>query len=411
MKSIYKLKNNYRLRAAVYSFIFLIFLLQIKINAEEQRDLREGITDYTSDENRWGFLPRFKMNPDTGIGTGIKLKGANVFGTPLYFDITNLITTAHYQIYETTVTAPRLGSGDDYWYASVFAELDLIPEMRFFGIGNNTKNYMDNERDDKTGNESTLSYKNLDTRLLAGRCVGGMFFIAIEPLYREVRTGRSGNENLAQATDVYKNIDGTAGGRSAGLKLSLIMSDRDNQWRPVSGSRIEISADNRGSYFYSDFNYTKVSADVRKYINIFGGYNILALHLKTESIAGDFNDTPWWDMPYIGGRDTLRGYWEGRFRGSGIILANTEYRFHLFDVSFGIFGHHLEYIFDGSLFFDAGRAFTPDDNWNDSPREGWKYSGGFGMKLSTPPALTGRLDIGFSAEMKYAVYFNFGTVF
>ncbi len=389
-------------------FILIIFP-GLNLHAEEQRDLREGITAETSEENRWGFLPRFKMNPDTGIGTGVKLKGANVFGTRLFFDIANIITTTKYQIYETTVTMP--GSGENCWYASAFAEFDLIPDMRFFGIGNDTKNYMDNETDGRIGNESTLKYQNLDSRLLVGRRLKKIYFIALEPLYREVWTGRGDNGKLPQASDVYENIEGTGGGRSAGARLSLIISSRDDQWRPVSGSRLEVCADNRGRYFGSDYNYTKLSGDIRKYINIYGDYNVLALRVKTEGIAGGINDVPWWDLPYVGGRDSIRGYWEGRFRGKSIILTNAEYRFHLFDLSFTVLGHGLNYTFDGNLFLDAGRAFTPDDSPDDTPLKNWKYSGGFGIRLSTPPGLMGRLDIGFSEEMLYAVYFNFGTVF
>ena len=406
-----KTKNNFSELPSISILIFLIFFFPLTAFAEDQRDLREGITGETSEKSEWGFLPRFKMNPDTGIGTGIKLKGANVFGTRLYFDIANIITTTRYQIYELSITAPRLGSGEDYWYATAFAEFDLIPDMRFFGIGNDTKNYMENETDRKTGNESTLKYKNIDTRFVAGRCVRKIFFVALEPIYREVWNGRGDNNNLAQTIDIYKNLDGTESGRSAGLRLSVIMSTRDDQWRPSSGSRAEMNADNRGPYFGSDYNYTKLSGDIRKYINICGDYNVLALRLKAEGVTGDPEKVPWWDLPCIGGRDSLRGYWEGRFRGKSIILTNAEYRFHLFNVSPTLFRHELKYIFDGNIFFDAGRAFTPDDGWDDTPQKDWKYSEGFGIRLTTPPGLMGRLDIGFSREMKYAIYFNFGTVF
>ena len=57
--------------------------------AEEQRDLREGITGEISEETHWGLLPRFKLNPDTGLGT--------VKGGTLYPLLGRLESTGHVQ--------------------------------------------------------------------------------------------------------------------------------------------------------------------------------------------------------------------------------------------------------------------------------------------------------------------------
>lgn len=391
---------------------FLIFLLIIlPANAEEQRDLREGITGKLTEETRWGFLPRFKMNPDTGTGTGVKLKGANVFGIPLYFDIANIFTTTRYQIYETTATVPRIGSGKDYWYFNIFAEFRQIPDMRFFGIGNTTENCMDDQTDNKTGNESTLEFKNIETRVTIGKSIDQEYFIAIEPSWRRVSTGDGENENLPQAVDVYSGLTGIKTENAPAILISLIRSTRNDQWRPSKGSRIELAIKNTGHFSESDYDYSKLTADLRRYFNLFGEYNILAVHARFENLYGSFDNIPWWDMPSAGGRDSLRGYWEGRFRGKRSLLANAEYRFHLFNVSLKLLGLRLQYVFDGNIFYDTGRVFTPGDDMDDKPAAGWKKSGGFGVRLTTPPNLMGRLDIGFSEEMKFALYFNFGTVF
>ncbi len=391
--------------------IYNMFFNPCILYAEEQRDLSEGITEKVPEKSKWGFLPRFKMNPDTGIGSGIKLKGANVFSLPVFLDLANLFTTTRYQTYEFTLTVPGIGSGEDYWYVTAYAGFYLIPDMIFFGIGNNTKNFMSAVNDNRIGNESVHEYKNIISRILIGRRFKKKYFIALEPFFNKVWISESTEKELPQTGDKYADLRGTHGGTSAGFGIYLVRSTRDNQWRAKSGSRIEICGENTGPHTGSDYSFSKIAGDIRKYIGLFGEYNVLALHLRAESIIKDYERIPWWEMPYIGGHDSLRGYWEGRYRGKRIIFINGECRFHLIDISLNLFDMKFKYTFDGNLFFDAGRSFTPDNDYDNSPQKNLKYSGGFGVRLTTPPNLMGRLDIGFSKEMKFASYFNFGTVF
>ena len=73
---------------------------------------------------------------------------------------------------------------------------------------------------------------------------------------------------------------------------------------------------------------------------------------------------PWWELPAIGGRDSLRGYWEGRFRGRRSVIANGEFRYHIIDIPLRFWIVDVKLVIDGSFFADAGRVFTADDMEN-----------------------------------------------
>jgi len=394
------------------SLIFLLMCMS-SVFAEEQRDLREGIIGEYPKETTWGFLPRFKMNPDTGMGTGIKLKGANVFGTPWLIDIANIFTSNQFQTYEALAMLPRFGACEcgSYWYFMAFVEYDLIPDMRMFGVGNDTENEMFDEEDKKVGDEATVKYSNVAPRLTLGKHLGKSYYLAFQAFYREVWLDKSVNDDLPQAKEVYADLPGIEGGKTPGLAIAFLRSTRDDLWRPTKGSRLELYAEEVGPYFGADFDFTRYGADVRKYILLFGKYNVLTMHIRAETMEGEFDEMPWWELPYIGGKDSMRGYWEGRFRGRGSVLSNTEFRYNIWNPTLKLRKKRIPCNIDGNVFFDAGRVYRYSFDWVEEGLHDLKYTGGFGLRFTTPPGLMGRMDIGFSREQSFATYFNFGTVF
>ena len=122
------------------------------------------------------------------------------------------------------------------------------------------------------------------------------------------------------------------------------------------------------------------------------------------------SSTPWYELPSIGGEDSLRGYWEGRFRGEGSIGGNIELRNKLFQFMLDAFFIHKLIIFDSVLFFDTGRIIEENNDYITHVKH-WKYSYGIGLRFFTSPGLMGRMDIGFGPEEPFAAYINFGTVF
>lgn len=395
---------------SVISLCLLVWVIAPTV-AEEQRDLLEGITGTIPSESEWGLLPRFKVNPDTGYGTGLKLKGQNIFGTPLMIDIANIYTTNEYQIYEFLLGAPRIMAKEDSWlYLMLYGEYDLIPDYRFFGIGNNTENEMDDPDDEEVGDESSFEFEMALARIVLGYHPGMNLYIALEGFYKEVWLDSGDNDDLPNGMIKYALLPGTKGGKTSGMGIALIYSTRNDQWRATEGQRIELKFEDVGSHFGADYDFSRFVLDYRKFIHLFGKYNVLALHARIDALEGVDSEIPWWELASIGGRDSIRGLWEARFRGKSSVLGNAEFRYHIMDLKSTKY-KFIDFIIDGNLFLDVGQVFLNEKVINDGLALDYHSGYGFGFRFTTPPNLMGRMDIGFSTEQQWAFYFNFGTVF
>jgi len=400
---------------AVMAALFLL-MTAFTARAEELRDLREGVTGEQPAETKWGIVPRFKFNPDTGAGTGVKLKGQNVFNTRLILDLANIYTLTSFQTYELLLMEPRLMARQSSWlYIMAFAEYESTPDFRFFGIGNETDNRSSDDREGNfsgAGDESSYFYKNLQAHLTLGWRPGGNLYLAVEPFYRRVWLGDTRNEDMPNGKSKYAGLPGNNGGVTPGVGLSIIQATRNNQWRPTDGYRLEFHFEDVGGWSGADFDFSRYMLDYRYYKLLFGTYNVLALHLRGETLAGHDSLIPWWDLPSIGGRDNMRGFWENRFRGKSSALANIEYRYHILHFKNNIRKIHLDLDCDGNVFYDMGQVFVNEKEFNESLSMKLHNTYGLGFRILMPPNLMGRLDIGKAGEeAKYAFYFNFGTVF
>ena len=105
---------------------------------------------------------------------------------------------------------------------------------------------------------------------------------------------------------------------------------------------------------------------------------------------------PFYLMPYLGGRDTLRGFREYRFRGPHVMLVQAEYRFEIWS---GL---------EGALFYDAGKAELKRSDLNFQNLE---KDYGIGFRFNTDNGVVVRVDSGFGSSDGKHLYITFGGVF
>jgi outer membrane protein assembly factor BamA len=120
----------------------------------------------------------------------------------------------------------------------------------------------------------------------------------------------------------------------------------------------------------------------------------LALHLQTSATAGDL---PFFSLPMLGGRRTLRGYIEGRFRDRSSWHATAEYRFWVLPRGFRIpFVETMRVERVGlALFGDVGSVA---DDWPEIFSSRVRASLGVGLRLTLERAAPFRVDVGFSGD-------------
>ncbi len=231
------------------------------------------------------------------------------------------------------------------------------------------------------------------------------------PLYREATldvTGYAGigYEQPVENRDNLINDDlptGIGGGWTNRLGIGMIWENRDNDYAATRGNRFEIRAKWAPPFLLSDYPMALIDADIRQFVTIPTSWLHPVLALRAAG-SHAFGNIPYWNMPYLGDDQTIRGYPVYRFRGDAAVFYNIELRTWLYEHPY------LEFNFGIHAFHDSGRVFTAGDGVRELFRDYHRtFGGGIAMALFDPGFIV-RFDAGFSEEM-YRLYMNIGYMF
>lgn len=128
--------------------------------------------------------------------------------------------------------------------------------------------------------------------------------------------------NIVEYEDISDNK-----GLQSGIGITLAYEGRDNRYNPNKGSYALLQSSVFESWTGSDFEFTKWSVDLRKYITIFPKKLILAGQLYTENVSGD---VPIHALAFLGGTSRMRGIYEVRYRDYSSSSGQLELRFLLY---------------------------------------------------------------------------------
>ncbi len=115
---------------------------------------------------------------------------------------------------------------------------------------------------------------------------------------------------------------GATGYLASGIGFTCYSDTRDNVYFPFKGNFIEFSGLINHSAFGSEYNFTNITLDARKFVQLWNE-NILAFQLFLHSNDGS---TPFRMMGTIGSESYMRGYYNGRFRDYNAVSFQTEFR-------------------------------------------------------------------------------------
>jgi hypothetical protein len=207
--------------------------------------------------------------------------------------------------------------------------------------------------------------------------------------------------------DEFPGVFAAAEDHSLGwLELELRYDTRDSQRQPYRGFSLGVSIDS--ALIQSDWDlgtiFTLEAIEIVPLPPLFhdGGdareenppTDTLALQLQTSETVGDL---PFFSLPSLGGRRTLRGYIAGRFRDRASWHASAEYRFWILPRGFRIpFVDSTRVERVGlALFGDVGSVA---DDWPEIFDSRVRASAGIGLRLTLERAAPFRVDVGFSGE-------------
>ncbi|HEY4107697.1 BamA/TamA family outer membrane protein [Puia sp.] len=191
-----------------------------------------------------------------------------------------------------------------------------------------------------------------------------------------------------------QNVLGRNGYHISGLGLSLTYDTRNNAFSPDKGMMAQFYFDHFASVFGSDYQYTSYVIDLRRFLRIYK-QQVLAIQ-----IFGSFNtgETPLRSLSYLGGANTMRGYYAGRFRDKNAAVVQAEYRFPLF------------WRIGGVGFADAGNV-GPELTDINFRHFKYSYGGGLRVALNQKEKLNLRLDYGVAKGSSQGFYLQLGEAF
>jgi outer membrane protein assembly factor BamA len=117
-------------------------------------------------------------------------------------------------------------------------------------------------------------------------------------------------------------IPGSRGGQLSGFGASLDWDTRDAVIFPRKGVFLQFTADTYGAMTGSDFTFTGLKFDFRKYVPV-ATDQVLAIQALFRSGSGE---VPFHKLALLGGESLLRGYYRGRYRDRDILAVQAEYR-------------------------------------------------------------------------------------
>ncbi len=287
------------------SFIFAIVCFLSAIALAEDSIPSIG----TKQKVRVKLLPNGYYRPETRIAVG---------AFALFTFKPNLSDTiSRWSYWKSTfvVTQNRQLAFENDWLVffkkekvSFYGAMDIMqfPEF-FYGIGDNTN---------KDSAEFYQLNRVVQNSLLL-RKINGFYFAGLN-----FDTQYLFGYNPDRAIERHSSALGTRGYFSNGIGPTFLVDSRDNGLMPKKGWYNEVTINVHHKYTLSDYHFTNVILNSRKFITVFKKC-IWATEGYFNFNAGD---VPFRSNPAVGGMRFLRGYYTGRFRDKNLVVLQSEIR-------------------------------------------------------------------------------------
>jgi outer membrane protein assembly factor BamA len=292
-------------------------------------------------------------------------------------DMSAAVSWNYYTMAQAAFELPHLAH--DRLSLGVQARYQDALAIDYFGLGNHSPQ----------GDQTAYRFKNFD--LLASGRVQANRWLALEG-----RVGWIPRPNLSAAAGrvtvpdtVDRFTEATAPGITtqpalAHADVSVLADSRDHPGHPTDGGLYRATA-----AIYSDrdggaYSFRRYEVEGAQFVRLRTPKWILGLHawgVFSDASAGA--TVPFYLMPTMGGKNTLRGFYSYRFHDNNMALANVESRWALLT--------HM----DAALFGDFGEvAHTASDfGFHDA-----RHSFGAGVRFHNATSTLLRIDAGHSAD-------------
>lgn len=338
---------------------------------------------------RDGWHPKLgRLTTGSGFAVGVGVRNRDIFARHGTLEMFAAGSFRKYWAIEARATFPDLARGRIL--AEAVASLREYPNENFFGIG------PDSRQADQT------------TFMLRTARAGGRAAFKLAPLttfgggldFLTPRVGRGRDRHHPSLPDLFE-LSAVPGmdTRTDFLRSSAFVEvdyRRPKNARQGGLYRVELS-------HYDDrhdgrFTFNRTDVDLRQYIGLLAGRRVIALRgvVSSSTAAAGSDGVPFYLMPFLGGKDTLRGFRNYRFRGPHMLLLQAEYRWEIWS---GL---------EGAIFYDTGKVA---EKRRDLDLDGLQHAYGFGFRFNTDSAVVMRFDAAFGSRDGKRLHMTLGGAF
>lgn len=268
---------------------------------------------------------------------------------------------------------------ETHYFFGGAAEYSQDGFARFFGLGPETLESA----------ESNYSRDQLLLELALGYYTMPKTRFELRERFRKVKLGEGLVDDVEDARRLFADVHGIAGGQVWSHQVSLVYDGRDSTNLPTRGLYASGAVAIARDFAFGQVDYEKYTFDLRYFFPLLEGNSISSFRVLIEGVTGD--QVPFFELPSLGGGDTLRGFGDDRFVDEVRVLLNFEQRCIIHRRR--VFGIDAE--FEVAPFVDLGNVASTLGNLEIS---NFRPVGGVGLRALTRPDVLGRLDLGFGEE-------------
>ena len=333
-----------------------------------------------------GYEPLFGgLGTGSGFAFGVNIARKNFLGTGWQLDVPIEYSTNLYAGLGVYLTVPIVPN-NKVSVRTGFHYYDR-PEEDFFGFG---------ARSAEADRSNFRLEKRLFTLALETRPWNNLVLgFPVSLSNSGISEGKDNRfPGLQQQFDTSQ-IPGVTGANLVSWGMFLDWDYRDDVALPSTGGRLHVEAGYFQDTGQQDFRFTRYNLEAVQYLPLDDGHVVVIRLLGLVNDEKGNTQIPLSEKTILGGRETMRGFREFRFRDDNAILFNFEYRWRIWRFA------------DLILFFDEGQVAAEPGDFSLSEL---RSSRGIGLRFRGRESQIFRFDAGHSAE-GWRYYMSFELVF
>ena len=277
----------------------------------------------------------------------------NLFGTTgtwryYYYptDASQLFTTASISQHtnrELKARYENASARDGVLYVRAETYYTVDASNRFYGIGPGSL------EKDETG------YTSKDA---VGRAAVGVNFahawrVTVGTRFRRFGTDDTIIPNTTNLPALFPNTPGLGTQNTVAQQIRLLWDTRDSPVTPTHGSSGEFFAEKTSQALGSDSDFVRYGLEGKRFLLWENPNEVTVVRTRLTQVNGPY--IPFYELSQLGGRDSLRGYGDGRFADRGSLVFNLEQRYTFASVNLM---NIQKPILKSRPFFDIGSVFS-----------------------------------------------------